>query len=341
MVTEQDGRLTAELKDLDDSSMDGRFAFTNIYNGFYQPNGERLVVLQGGVRQADGSLEQLYLESCRVSTNQPYDMTDELAALEKEHCAGYTQKEVSGALKGEAGNSEVKILVEYTKNETPETEGTLTIQVVNRNATPNSFTIVVTGPDDFRKEISSSELTDGQITLSDLKPGTYTVVESGAELSNYTLTTTYKVGEQEGNVAEVAAGSGQTMVITNDYYWLGGDGGDGDDNDRDPRPTPTPTPTLPPEIEIPEETTPLGPGPEDPATEPDTGTEQPSAETGDGEEIVDIDDGETPLGDLPQTGMVVAPVNPAVTAGLVALAFSMAGVGLHLSFSRKNGEEEE
>ncbi|MBS6216955.1 MAG: hypothetical protein KH704_08545 [Clostridiales bacterium] len=128
------------------------------------------------------------------------------------------------------------------------------------------------------------------------------------------------------------------MVITNDYYWLGGDG---DDNDRDPRPTPTPTPTLPPEIEIPEETTPLGPGPEDPATEPDTGTEQPSAETGDGEEIVDIDDGETPLGDLPQTGMVVAPVNPAVTAGLVALAFSMAGVGLHLSFSRKNGEEEE
>lgn len=178
VVTEQDGRLTAELKDLDDSSMDGRFAFTNTYNGFYQPNGERLVVLQGGVRQADGSLEQLYLESYRVSTNQPYDMTDELAALEKEHCAGYTQKEVSGALKGEAGNSEVKILVEYTKNETPETEGTLTIQVVNRNATPNSFTIVVTGPDDFRKEISSSELTDGQITLSDLKPGTYTVVES-------------------------------------------------------------------------------------------------------------------------------------------------------------------
>ena len=72
-MTEQDGRLTAELKDLDDSSMDGRFAFTNTYNGFYQPNGERLVVLQGGVRQADGSLEQLYLESCRVSTNQPYD----------------------------------------------------------------------------------------------------------------------------------------------------------------------------------------------------------------------------------------------------------------------------
>ena len=115
VVTEQNGKLTAELKDQSGNAIDGKFAFTNTYNGFYQPDEERLVVLQGGVRQADGSLKQLYLESYRVSVNEPYDMTDELAALEKEHCTGYNRKEVFGNLKGEAGNSDVKILVEYAK----------------------------------------------------------------------------------------------------------------------------------------------------------------------------------------------------------------------------------
>ena len=62
---------------------------------------------------------------------------------------------------------------------------------------------------------------------------------------------------------------------------------------------------------------PLGPGPDD------------------GTEIVDPD---TPMGDLPQTGSAQA-VNPFATAGLMALALSMAAAGLFLT--RKHGKREE
>lgn len=37
-----------------------------------------------------------------------------------------------------------------------------------------------------------------------------------------------------------------------------------------------------------------------------------------------------PLGNLPQTGAVAAPVNPALTLGLAALALSLAAAGLSL-----------
>ena len=134
-----------------------------------------------------------------------------------------------------------------------------------------------------------------------------------------------------------------------------------------PSPTPTTSPSNPPyvpgdddddePIDIPEETTPLNPSPE-PSDEPidipeettplDPGTDIP-------EETIPLDpgpvdpvepeeeitEGETPLGNLPQTGAVAAPVNPAVTMGLMALAFSMAGCGLYFTFGRKKGEEED
>ena len=56
---------------------------------------------------------------------------------------------------------------------------------------------------------------------------------------------------------------------------------------------------------------------------------------------VEIQDAGVALGDLPQTGAVAAPVNPATTAGLVALAFSLAGCGLYFTCGRKKGEEED
>lgn len=145
------------------------------------------------------------------------------------------------------------------------------------------------------------------------------------------------------------------------------------DPDPDPTPTPTPTPTNPPYVPddddddddddppvvIVDPTTPLGPGTSpEPTTEPTTEpTEEPTeipeettplapdpgvGDNGDGDDgDADITDGETPLGNLPQTGAVAAPVNPATTAGLVALAFSMAGCGLYFTFGRKKGEEED
>lgn len=86
---------------------------------------------------------------------------------------------------------------------------------------------------------------------------------------------------------------------------------------------PSPEPT--PDVEIPEETTPLNPVPELPGTE--TGTE--------------IEEPEVPLGKLPQTGFVATPVEPSMTIGLLAVAFSLVGAGLHLTFGRKKAEEEE
>ena len=71
------------------------------------------------------------------------------------------------------------------------------------------------------------------------------------------------------------------------------------------------------ETDLDEGDTPLGPGPDD------------------GTEIVDPD---APMDDLPQTGSAQA-VNPFATAGLMALALSMAAAGLFLT--RKHGKREE
>lgn len=90
------------------------------------------------------------------------------------------------------------------------------------------------------------------------------------------------------------------------------------------------------ETDIGDPETPLNP---DPGTGDGTGDGAGDV-PGDGGET-DIGDGETPMGDLPQTGMTAAPVNPTVTVGLVALAMSMASLGLFFTFGRKKGEEED
>ncbi|NLF34530.1 MAG: Cna B-type domain-containing protein, partial [Clostridiales bacterium] len=83
------------------------------------------------------------------------------------------------------------------------------------------------------------------------------------------------------------------------------------------------------EEEIPEEEVPLDP-------EPPVDPEQPGEE----EEEIEIIDEETPLGNLPQTGTMAAPVDVTRTLGLIALAFSMAAAGLIIVFSRKKEENE-
>lgn len=62
---------------------------------------------------------------------------------------------------------------------------------------------------------------------------------------------------------------------------------------------------------------------------------------GGGDDDVTIEDGGVPLGNLPQTGFAAAPVNPAVTLGMLALSLSMAAAGLAITYTRKVKEEEE
>lgn len=53
----------------------------------------------------------------------------------------------------------------------------------------------------------------------------------------------------------------------------------------------------------------------------------------------DIPDGETPTGNLPQTGSVAGQVENRWTLGVLALMASMAAAGLSIAISRKKEEE--
>ena len=111
--------------------------------------------------------------------------------------------------------------------------------------------------------------------------------------------------------------------------------GGGDDDERPVHPD---RPDPIPDEEITDSETPLNPGPEAGGEEqdiPDGETPLSPAPEG-GEEVV-VEEGEVPLGNLPQTGAAASPVNPALTLGLAALAFSLAAAGLSL---RKRETEE-
>lgn len=97
-----------------------------------------------------------------------------------------------------------------------------------------------------------------------------------------------------------------------------------------------------PDEEIPDEPVPLGPQPNTPDDgEIDIDDGQVPLNPGPGGDDVTIEDGEVPLGNLPQTGFTAAPVNPAVTLGMLALSLSMAAAGLAITYTRKVKEEEE
>lgn len=99
-----------------------------------------------------------------------------------------------------------------------------------------------------------------------------------------------------------------------------------------------------PDEEVPDEPVPLGPQPNTPG---DDGTDIGDNDVplnpgpGGGDDDVTIEDGGVPLGNLPQTGFAAAPVNPAVTLGMLALSLSMAAAGLAITYTRKVKEEEE
>ena len=113
----------------------------------------------------------------------------------------------------------------------------------------------------------------------------------------------------------------------------------GDDDRDDPRPTPAPSPAPSP-VPVPEENIPDQPTPLDPTPEVDVPEQPtplaPAPEGGDGE--VTIEEPGVPLGNLPQTGAALA-ANPTATLGMLALAASLAGAGIAISFSRRKEEE--
>ena len=98
-----------------------------------------------------------------------------------------------------------------------------------------------------------------------------------------------------------------------------------------------------PDEEVPDEPVPLGPQPNTPDDGTDIGDNDVPLNPGPGggDDDVTIEDGGVPLGNLPQTGFAAAPVNPAVTLGMLAMSLSMAAAGLAITYTRKVKEEEE
>lgn len=148
------------------------------------------------------------------------------------------------------------------------------------------------------------------------------------------------VGEEGAQTISVTLDATGEYVITLTYEYryttptdpgTGGGGGGGW--------TP-PTPDPDPDEEIPDEETPLNPNPDDEVIDIDEGETPMGDGSGldDGTEI--IDENETPLGNLPQTGAAEA-VNPFATAGFMALAASMAAAGLVLTRTKSGKREED
>lgn len=95
--------------------------------------------------------------------------------------------------------------------------------------------------------------------------------------------------------------------------------------------------------EIPDQPTPGGSDPVDPQPTPGGETESPNqpspADPGPDGGATEIVDEGTPMGNLPQTGTVAAPVDPSVTLGLMALSASLSAAGLAFCIGRKKEEE--
>ena len=89
------------------------------------------------------------------------------------------------------------------------------------------------------------------------------------------------------------------------------------------------------EVEILEDPTPLAPVPEVVLEEsPVPLTDLP-------EETIEIEEETVPLGDLPQTGTAMTPADPTVTAGLSAIAASLAAIGLLIKRTGKKNDDAE
>ena len=100
----------------------------------------------------------------------------------------------------------------------------LTIKKEASGATvPAGATFTVTGPNGYTPDPASvtySRFEDGEYTFEDVPIGNYTVVESGAEVGGYTLTTTYNPAAQgegaQGGAVKVTENGGE-ITVTNAY----------------------------------------------------------------------------------------------------------------------------
>lgn len=174
------------------------------------------------------------------------------------------------------------------------------------------------------KALYLTELSKDQVT-ADLGEGWINEKRPGSD---------YSAGEVSGYVTVTDDEESNVITVTYNYE-------PSDDDD-----TPA-TPVTPEESEEPEETpvvieeseVPLAetPATEEPAAEAPAAEEPAAEEPGD----VEIVEPEVPMGNLPQTGTAAEPVKPAWTLSMLALSFSMAAVGLAVTFSRKKDEEQK
>ena len=145
--------------------------------------------------------------------------------------------------------------------------------------------------------VAFSQFVDGAYTFADLEEGTYRVVETGAEVEGFNLTTRYSADavleKATADNGDTSVGSG-TIEVTNVYT-------------AEPTPDPEPTPDEDEDddiIEIPDEDVPLAPTPDD----------------DDDDEIIEIPDEDVPMADVPKTGDMILPVlSTAIASGAVAI----------------------
>lgn len=147
-------------------------------------------------------------------------------------------------------------------------------------------------------------------------------------------------GRTTAGATGVAGYDADALVLTvrNDYDLPD------DDDDDEPRPSPStqPTPSPSDEVEIPEESTPLGDLPEEvPEDIPDD--DPPLGDLPEDPGETDIVEEGVPMGNLPQTGTQGAygAVDPTQTLGMLALSASLMAAGLMILIGRRKDEESE
>lgn len=172
------------------------------------------------------------------------DMTNGSMLLERLTLGTYTVTETNNAVEnfsiattysvnGSATNS-VEIADGDSKtvtvtNDVNKLEGSLTITktwtgdfATLTNEQRNGVTFTVTGPqqhssdpDIYRNVFTYADMDNGSMTLNQLTPGTYTVVETNNAFENYIVTTTYSASDGGTSSTVVADGETRTITVNN------------------------------------------------------------------------------------------------------------------------------
>jgi pilin isopeptide linkage protein/LPXTG-motif cell wall-anchored protein len=91
---------------------------------------------------------------------------------------------------------------------------TKTISGLPEGEVPADLKFTVTGPEDYEEVVEFSEFTNGEYLIEDLPVGEYTVVESGTDYTDYTITT---AEADQTKTAEVKKNETATAAFTNTY----------------------------------------------------------------------------------------------------------------------------